>query len=315
MELKKVQLKNGETIAYRERPGKTDPIVFIHGNMTSSKHWDLVFEEMDEKYHLLAVDLRGFGESSYNTRFDSLDELTEDVREWMELIGIVAAQGGNGSISEEGLDGADGGVHVVGWSTGGGVAMKLAAFYPEYVKSLTLLSSLSTRGYPHLSLGESGEPIRRSETKEEVEQDQWRTIPITKAYEEEDGEFLRGVWNQLIYTDNQPDEARYEAYIKDMCTQRNLADIYHANNYFNISNHDGLAKGTGEVDKITAPVLILEGELDQVVTHQMINEIRADFGDRAQYHLLKGCGHSALVDDLPQLLDVLSTFIDQHRTK
>ncbi|WP_307331144.1 intracellular short-chain-length polyhydroxyalkanoate depolymerase [Evansella vedderi] len=291
MEMKKVQLGNGETIAYRERTGKTDPVLLIHGNMTSSKHWDLVLEEMDPKYHLLAVDLRGFGESSYHVPFDSLDELAEDIKETLDIIGVPS-------------------VHVVGWSTGGGVAMKLAALYPETVRSMTLLCSLSTRGYPHVLLNEDWKPIKRSATKEDVEQDIWRTLPITKAYREKDGEFLKGIWNQLIYTVNRPDAVRYEEYVEDMCTQRNLVDIYHANNHFNISE-----EGTGEIRKIKAPILILQGERDMVVSNDMIQEIREDFGDQASYHLLKGCGHSPLIDDLPQLLDVMGRFIDQHRKK
>ncbi|MCD8509449.1 MAG: alpha/beta hydrolase [Bacillus sp. (in: Bacteria)] len=288
VKLNKVQLGNGETLAYRERSGDTEPVLLIHGNMTSSKHWDLVLEEMDPKYHLLAVDLRGFGESSYKNRFDSLDELAEDVKEMLDILGISA-------------------VHAVGWSTGGGVAMKLAALYPESVKSMTLLCSLSTRGYPHVLMDEDFKPIKRSVTKEDVEEDIWRTIPIQKAYGEKDEGFLKGVWNQLIYTANQPTPERYAEYLEDMCTQRNLVDIYHANNHFNISE-----EGTGEVAKIKAPVLVLQGERDLVVSHDMIQEIRDDFGSQASYHLLKGCGHSPLVDDLPQLLDVMERFIDQH---
>ena len=33
-----VQLANGESIAYRKREGGTNPLLLIHGNMTSSKH-------------------------------------------------------------------------------------------------------------------------------------------------------------------------------------------------------------------------------------------------------------------------------------
>ena len=55
-------------------------------------------------------------------------------------------------------------------------------------------------------------------------------------------------------------------YIDDMLTQRNLADVYHALNTFNISavNNDA-AKGTKQVEKLTIPVLILYGDRDFVV--------------------------------------------------
>lgn len=290
--LNKVTLKNGEEIAYRERPGESDPVVLIHGNMTSSKHWDLVFEQMDEQYHLIAVDLRGFGASTYNQPIESLADFAIDVKEMMDIIGVEKA-------------------HFVGWSTGGGVVMKLAILYPELVASLILLNSLSTRGYPYFLMDDEGKPVKRAETKEEILQDKWKYIPISNAYKEKNAEFLKSVWNQLIYTKNQPDEKRYDEYVEDMCTQRNLAEIYDANNRFNISCHGG----TGEVDKITAPVLIFGGERDLVVTKEMVEETREDFGDRAEFHLLTDCGHSPLIDDLPQLLQVMTNFIDKHREK
>lgn len=51
-----VALENGEIIAYRHRPGTGDKtIVLIHGNMTSSLHWDMVMEALDEKYTIYVM--------------------------------------------------------------------------------------------------------------------------------------------------------------------------------------------------------------------------------------------------------------------
>nr|WP_281419870.1 alpha/beta hydrolase [Evansella tamaricis] len=262
----------------------------IHGNMTSSQHWDLVFEEMDEKYHLIAPDVRGFGESSYINPINSFDDLADDFAEFYEKIELQSA-------------------HVVAWSTGGGVGMNLAVKYPEKIESLTLLCSLSTRGYPFFLLDEKGQPIKRIETREELKQDSWRTIPIEKAYREKDWDMLKGIWKQVVYTNKEPEETRYDVYLNEMCKQRNLVDIYYINDRFNISLQNG---GTGEVETITAPVLILEGEQDKLVFPAMTSEIREDFGGRASYHLLKGCGHSPLVDDLDQLIEVVTLFVEKH---
>ena len=68
IQYKKVELLNGETIAYQEREGGEKKVLLIHGNMTSSKHWDLVLENMDPRYKLFAVDMRGFGRSSYHNQ-------------------------------------------------------------------------------------------------------------------------------------------------------------------------------------------------------------------------------------------------------
>ncbi|MGM9945114.1 MAG: alpha/beta fold hydrolase, partial [Lysinibacillus sp.] len=55
--LKKVELSNGETITYRERLGDGQLVILVHGNMTSSKHWDLLIESLDEQFHIIALDL------------------------------------------------------------------------------------------------------------------------------------------------------------------------------------------------------------------------------------------------------------------
>lgn len=285
-----VELKNGETISYYERKGNGEPIVLIHGNMTSSKHWDLLFEEINPTYHLIAIDLRGFGHSTYNKPIESLDDFTKDIKEVLDFIGLSSA-------------------HFVGWSTGGGPVMKMGAWYPEMCRSIILLNSISSRGYPHILFDGDRNPIKRSLTREDIDQDIWATIPIEKAYKEKDRETLQAIWNQLIYTNNQPDPDRFEAYVDDMLTQRNLGDIYHANNYFNISHHDGLILGTSEIDNITSPVLILHGERDLVVPSNMAEELQEDFGDKAEFRILTDCGHSPLVDDVKQLLETIDQFI------
>ena len=44
--VKTIQLANGETMAYRKRSGGGHPLVLVHGNMTSSKHWDILMDAL-----------------------------------------------------------------------------------------------------------------------------------------------------------------------------------------------------------------------------------------------------------------------------
>ena len=74
-------------------------------------------------------------------------------------------------------------------------------------------------------------------TIEEVEQDTGKTLAIQGMYDTKNREGLKAVWNALIYTHNKPDDEKYEEYVDDMLTQRNLADVYHSLNTFNISEH------------------------------------------------------------------------------
>jgi len=290
--VKSVELPNGETLGYRERDGGDEVVVLIHGNMNSSCHWDVVLEQMDARYKLYAVDLRGFGISTYHTPIESLSDFTADVKQWVDLHGLTRFT-------------------LIGWSTGGGVAMEYTAAYPDEVKRLVLLASVSTRGYPFYEDGSDGLPdvTRRITTIEGIRSLARNTL-IESANIRRDRRFMKQLYEAVIYDRNQPEEARYETYIDDILTQRNLMDVYHALNTFNVSVFDHEASpGSGAVKRIKAPVLVLRGMQDLVITEAMTRETLADLGDIAEFVPLTGCGHSPLVDDLPQLLHVIESFL------
>lgn len=291
--MNRAKVKTGEDIAYRESTGSGEKLVLIHGNMTSSKHWDILMENLPDYYHLLAPDMRGFGESSYNNRFDSLEELAVDI---IDLL--------NQKNFED--------YNLIGWSTGGGVAMEIAAKKTDDVKKLILLESVSTRGYPIFKKDENGQPIPGEllKTKEEIASDPVQVLPILNAQKNNDKETMRQIWNSLIYTDNQPEEEKYEEYLEDMMTQRNLIDVDYALANFNISDqHNGLQPGNNRAKNITAPTLILQGNQDKVVPMNMAEAIKEDIGDNAEIQILENCGHSPLIDDLEQLVDAITKFL------
>ncbi|MGD6848385.1 alpha/beta fold hydrolase [Rossellomorea aquimaris] len=293
VQLKKVKLGNGETLAYRERSGGHIPLVLIHGNMTSSKHWDIVLDRMDECYKIYAVDMRGFGESSYHRGIASIKDLSDDIKDWVDGLGLRDFS-------------------MAGWSTGGAVAMQFVIDYPGVCKNLILLASASTRGYPFFGTKADGTPDlgNRLRTMEEVMMDSGKTVPVQAAYDGNDREFLRALWNALIYSHNQPEEDRYEEYIDDMRTQRNLAHIYQALNMFNISDvYNGLVEGTDQAASISIPVLVLRGDRDYVITKEMTEEIVEDIGENATFVELKNSGHSPLIDDVDQLLHTMTSFL------
>lgn len=68
----------GETI-YRLRTER---------NMSSSVHYGPLIERLQGSFRCVAPDLRGFGDSSYNNRFDTMDELAEDVKLLLDALNI-----------------------------------------------------------------------------------------------------------------------------------------------------------------------------------------------------------------------------------
>lgn len=80
MTLQKVTLANGESITYRERAGGKRILVLVHGNMTSSKHWDLLMDALDDSFTVIALDMRGFGGSTYHTRVNGIKDFSNDLK-------------------------------------------------------------------------------------------------------------------------------------------------------------------------------------------------------------------------------------------
>ncbi|MBY0121081.1 alpha/beta fold hydrolase [Bacillus sp. S/N-304-OC-R1] len=293
--IKNVDLPNGETIFYRERSGGSQNVLLVHGNMNSSKHWDVVLERMDSKYKLYAIDQRGFGLSTYRQPIYSIKDLAYDLKSFIEAIGLKDFS-------------------IIGWSLGGTVCMQYVADNPQACEKMILLASGSTRGYPLYEIDEKGMPDlnRRVETYEQTKLEKAKVITTVEAYASKNRDFLRMVYDAVIYTKNKPNPERYEEYIDDMLTQRNYPEMLHALNTFNISGKfNGLMEGTGEGEKIKIPTLVLLGDRDLVISRQMNEEILEDIGENASFIELKDCGHSPLIDDLEQLLNVMSEFLDR----
>jgi len=100
---------------------KPDSIVLIHGNDESSVEWYAWVPRMAQQYRLLRPDLPGLGHSNIPRGFEySLANLARFITEVMDKAGVDSA-------------------HIVGAKTGGAVAMRLAADYPQRTRSLVVV--------------------------------------------------------------------------------------------------------------------------------------------------------------------------------
>ncbi|MDR5659325.1 alpha/beta hydrolase [Serpentinicella sp. ANB-PHB4] len=285
--LKSVDLKNGETLSYREAMHHEYVIVLVHGNLSSSKNWDILMESLDSRFKVYAVDLRGFGESTYNKPITNMKDFSDDLKLFVDKLKLKKFT-------------------LVGWSAGGAVTMQFAANYPKYVEKLILIESASTRGYNNtfFGIGDVGSCIS---IKDGI-------IPFFKNLMQSNSNrwLLRKLSDIAMYLHKKPPEDKYEAYIDEMTKQRNLIDINYALTLFNISNeHNGTVKGTGEVDHIKAPTLVIQGDRDLVVTMDMAKTIVQDIGENAQLIVLEKCGHSPLVDRPEDVQELITRFVVQ----
>jgi len=288
IKLRNIELENGEVLGYRECGESENTVVLLHGNMTSSKHFDLLMLELIPKYKVYAIDLRGFGVSTYNNPIDSLKEFANDVEEVIEKLDI------NRFI-------------LAGWSTGGGIAMHIAADMSKRIKKLILIDSVGISGYPIFKKDQNGAPILTEllKTKEDIKNDLVQVKPVLDALKNKDKEFYRQLFNMIIYNVNKPDNQKYEEYLDDMLTQRNLVDVDYALTRFNISNNsNGLVEGTGEVEKIECPTIVVQGDKDLVVPIQMAQGIVNGIGINAHLEIFENSGHNPMVDNLGKVVEL-----------
>lgn len=286
-------LPNGETMAYREVGRGEKTLLLIHGNMSSSIHWDVLIEQLEESFRICAIDLRGFGDSTYNSPINSIKDFADDVKAFLTLKNITRFA-------------------VAGWSTGGGVALELAADLPEQVTHVILLESVGVKGYPMFKKDASGQPILTEliKTREDIASDAVQVAPILQAYATGNSALLKAVWNAVIYNRVQPELARYERYLECMLKQRNLVDVDYALITFNMTGeHNGVVAGTNRLSLVKGPVLVIQGELDYVVPASVGHDTANRLGERAQLALMANCGHSPLTDDLAALLALVINFL------
>ncbi len=295
MEKRIMTLSNKETLAYIETDKeKKETLLLVHGNMSSGVHYEPIIKELADRYHILAPDLRGFGDSTYTEPIDSLEDLAKDLSLFIENKGIDS-------------------FHVAGWSTGGGIAMKMAAILPDCVKKVILIESCSPKGYPIFKKDENMQPIPGElyQTKEEMAKDPVQVLPPAQAMEKKDKNFMRQVWSSLIYNVQEPPSEDYDRYLDETLKQRNLIDIDWALMTFNMTNeHNGLVEGDGSIADVQADILAFWGKKDLVIPEVMFKQTTEAFPG-AKTHIFENAGHSPITDVTEELAERMDAFLRQ----
>src|SRR5262245_31574317 len=104
--------RNGVRLAYEERGRGAPPMVFVHGIACDHSHFTPQFDHFGRNHRVVAVDLRGHGQSDKPEGDYSLTLYTEDLAWLCEALGLYRPV-------------------IVGHSLGGVIALDLAARYPE----------------------------------------------------------------------------------------------------------------------------------------------------------------------------------------
>ncbi len=290
---KQIKLKNNETLNVLLSEKKNKALLLIHGNTASSIFFEPLFAYLPKDTQVIIPDLRGFGDSSYQNRIDSISDLALDLKYLLDELKISK-------------------VAVLGWSLGGAVAMELATTYPDLVESLVLLSSSSLKGYPTFKKDAKGQVLfpQIYSSREELASDFVQIIPLLEAYKNKNIAYLEMIYNMVIYTGKvKPDHETNVRWFNDTIKQRNLVDVNWSLANFNISSSPNFyTQGNNKISLLKAKTLLIWGDKDITVPRYMLDENINNIKD-AKTIIYEGAGHSIIVDEPEKLVKDIINFI------
>jgi non-heme chloroperoxidase len=258
-----IKTEDGVDIFYKDwGPKDAQPIVFHHGWPLSSDDWDtqmLFF--LAEGYRVVAHDRRGHGRSSQADTGNDMDHYAADASAVAEHLDLTNA------------------VHI-GHSTGGGEVARYVAQFGQpqgRVAKAVLVSAV-----PPLMLktdaNPGGTPIAVFDG-------------FRKALAQNRAQFFLDVASGPFYGFNRPNAVVSDGVIRNWWRQGMMGSA--------LAHYDGIkafseTNQTADLEAITVPMLVLQGDDDQIVPYEDASLVQAKLLKNATLQIYKGFPHGML---------------------
>ncbi len=267
-----------------------DTIIFVNGIANSLETWNLVKECLQKCYKIVTYDLRGqwFSEVTNDIPY-SFRGMADDLDALMNALSIENA-------------------HLVGTSLGGEIILWYALMYPQKVKSLSAVASVS----------EVTSLLQRQVGR-------WRTIALEALQEIDETNGEKAVlkkWGHKFYQGAIPElyansflEENYDVVEqRDMVFQENChrdffrGHVYLCDMFFRLRTDEKLTHHLGE---IKCPTLLIAGEKD-VIKPPCFSEMMARKIADSEMHVIKDSGHAVINEKPHELGDMIKSFLFKH---
>jgi pimeloyl-ACP methyl ester carboxylesterase len=107
---------------YYEITGSGEPLLLLHGGLGSIGMFNPVLPNLSATRQVIAVDLHGHGRTALGDRNIKLEDIGDDLAAILKQLNVAQTD-------------------VLGYSFGGGVALRLAVQHPDMVRRLALVSA------------------------------------------------------------------------------------------------------------------------------------------------------------------------------
>jgi non-heme chloroperoxidase len=261
-----VSLSTDVTLHYAEHGDrKGEAIVYLHAHTDSWFAFSRVLHLLSPSYHAFAPDQRGHGDSDKPECCYTVDDFAADVDAFMDEVGIEEAT-------------------LVGDSSGGMIAQRVALEYPHRVSRLVLMGSPTTL-VNNEAVMEAGEQMRT--LQDPISPELIREFHSSTIYHQVPEQFLSTALSETL---------KVPARVWRDCMEGVLLAV------------DDTAR-LGEID---APTLILWGERDAILGREE-QEWRSEAIPDARLKVYPDTGHAVVFERPEWVVRDLEAFIEGTR--
>lgn len=271
-------IKAGDvTLTYMERSANIDnaeTLLLLHGFSANKDNWIRFTKALDKKYHVIAVDLAGHGDSEKLLTTDyGLIKQADRLNALMTKLNIEK-------------------FHIAGNSMGGAISAILSLNHPEKIKSLTLIDAAGIDGKNqseyYLALAEGKNPLIATDEESfdfrmdfTMSQPPFLPWPLYSALVRKTlarSDINAKIFSDMLATKTNLEESGFQQSIQTTIAQANI------------------------------PTLIMWGEEDRVLDVSAAAAFK-ELIPAAQVHIFEGVGHLPMVEIPNESADIYQQFL------